>query len=68
VDDHPPSTLWKARNKNGWIECVVRLVPVGVDVEINVDGAPLIGRTFETNDEALAFVEQQKAKWSVEGA
>jgi hypothetical protein len=67
VQDHPPSALWTTRNKGRWIECLVRLLPVGVDVEIIVDGAPLVGRTFETSEEAMEFVEREKVDWFAGG-
>jgi len=34
VDRHPPSTLWTARNKGRQIECIVRLLESGIDIEI----------------------------------
>ena len=42
---------------------VVRLLPSGVDVEILVDNAPLIGRRFATSEEALEFSAEQQRKW-----
>ena len=68
MENHRPSTLWTTRKKGRWIECIVRLLPVGVDVEILVDGAPLFGQTFATSDEALEFAEREKLEWSVESS
>ena len=67
LDPHPPSTLWTARNKGRRIECIVRLLVSGIDIEILIDNTPHIGRTFESSEEALAFSAEQQRKWS-EGA
>jgi hypothetical protein len=64
--NHPSSMLWTARNKGRWVECLVRLLPSGVDVEILIDGAALIAWTFATNDEALSFSAQQRREWAEE--
>jgi hypothetical protein len=68
VENHPPSTLWTTRNKGRWIECIVRLLPAGVDVEIVVVGALLGKRRFDTSEKALEFAEREKREWAVEGA
>jgi hypothetical protein len=60
VEPHPPSTLWKARNKGRQVECIVRLLPSGIDVEILIDDTPHIG----PSEEALEFSAQQQRKWS----
>jgi hypothetical protein len=64
LDEHPPTTLWCTRNKGRWVECVVRPLPTGVDVEVVVDPTPLVGRTFATSDEALEFAAAQRQKWT----
>jgi hypothetical protein len=68
VENHPPSTLWTTRNKGRWIECIVRLLAAGVDVEIAVDGALLGKRRFDTSEEALVFAQRKKQEWSSEDA
>ena len=47
----PPSTLWTLQKDGRWIECVARLVPVGVEITIASNGQVLYGRTFSTSDE-----------------
>jgi len=64
VDPHPPSTLWTTRNKGREITCIVRLLVSGIDVEILIDNAPHIGRTFASSEEALKFSAEQQRKWS----
>jgi hypothetical protein len=68
VEQHPPSTLWTARNKGRNVECLVRLLPSGIDVEILIDSTPHIGRTFASSEEALEFSAQQQRKWATEGS
>ena len=60
----PPSLLWAMRADGLRIECLARLYVGGIYVEIRVDGAPTIGRTFVTNDEATRFSEHQYELWS----
>jgi hypothetical protein len=59
----PPSLLWATRADGLVIECLARLYAGGVYVEIRVDGAPTIGRTFVTSDEAISFSEHQCQLW-----
>jgi hypothetical protein len=67
VEPHPPSTLWTAKHQGRQIECIVRLLPSGIDVEILIDDTPHIGRTFASSEEALDFSAQQQRKWSEGG-
>jgi hypothetical protein len=67
VEPHPPSTLWTARNSGRQIDCIVRLLESGIDIEILIDNTLHIGRTFASSEEALAFSAEQQRKWS-EGA
>jgi len=59
----PPSLLWATRADDLRIECLARLYAGGIYVEIRVDGAPTIGRTFVTSDEAVCFSEHQRELW-----
>jgi hypothetical protein len=59
----PPSLLWATRADGLRIECLARLYVGGIYVEIRVDGAPTIGRTFVTNDDAISFSEHQRELW-----
>jgi hypothetical protein len=63
VSSAPPSMLWATRADGVLVECVARLFVGGVYVEIRVDGAPTIGRTFTTSDEATRFSEHQRKLW-----
>ena len=54
------TTLWRLHQGGRWIECVVRILPVGIDVEIVDDGTPIFGQTFSTEDEALRFADEER--------
>jgi hypothetical protein len=60
----PPSLLWTARSDGVAIDCLARLFTSGIYVEVRVDGVPMLGRTFTTSDEAIAFSEQQHCLWA----
>jgi hypothetical protein len=55
-----PMTLWRLRKDGKWIECVARLVPTGVEVEIVSMGTALCSRIFPTGDEALACAKEER--------
>jgi hypothetical protein len=57
-----PKTLWTLRRNGRWVECVVRLVPHGIEVEVLSDGSPLYSRVFPTGDEALAWAEEERGR------
>ena len=58
-----PHLLWAVRTKDHHtVECRVRLVPTGVDVEITSDGNVLYDRIFATSEDALAWTEQEKER------
>lgn len=59
----PPSLLWTAFVDGLLVECNARLFEGGIYVEVRFDGAPTIGRTFTTSDEATAFSEHQRHLW-----
>ena len=55
VDDRG-STLWVRRNERGrFVECVVRPIPTGVELEIRSDGSTLLLHRFDGATQALAW-------------
>ena len=56
----PLSTLWTLRKDGQWIECVARVLPVGIEIAVASGGALLYSRTFSTSEEALAFAEEER--------
>ena len=63
VSSAPPSLLWTTYADGVLIASYARLFEGGIYVEIRLDGAPTIGRTFTTSDEATAFSEHQRQLW-----
>ena len=57
---NPPSTLWRLRKDGQWIDCAARLLPVGIEITVESNATLLYGRIFSTNDEALAFAEEER--------
>jgi hypothetical protein len=49
------------------VECRVRLMPYGIDVDIVRGGAVVLTRTFETDTEALAWAGNKRAARESEG-
>jgi hypothetical protein len=66
VEDQP-TTLWKLRRDAAEVECRVRLMPYGIEVDIVRGGAVVLTRTFETDDEALAWAGGKRAARESEG-
>jgi hypothetical protein len=62
-----PSTLWKLRRDDAEVECRARLMPYGIEVDIVRAGAVVLTRTFETDDEALAWAGGKRAARESEG-
>jgi hypothetical protein len=62
-----PTTLWKLRRDATEVECRVRLMPYGIDVDIVRGGAVVLTRTFETDTEALAWAGNKRAARESEG-
>jgi hypothetical protein len=60
VDDQG-TCLWTLRREQREVACVARLVPYGVEVDIEYDGAPVVTRVFETGEEALQWSEHTRA-------
>jgi hypothetical protein len=58
-------TLWVLRNERGrFVECVVRLAPPGVKLEILSDGSRVITHRFTNGPEAVAWAEDVRQLWS----
>jgi hypothetical protein len=56
--------LWTLQDPNGHqVECVIRLAMGGVQVELISDGSPLISWAFRNAAEALAWAEEERARW-----
>lgn len=62
-----PTTLWKLRRDDAAIECRVRLMPYGIEVDIVRDGKVILTRTFETDSEALEWADGKRAAREAEG-
>jgi len=62
-----PTTLWKVRRDNIEVECRVRLVPYGIEVDLMRAGAVALTRTFETDAEALAWAEGKRSAREADG-
>ena len=62
-----PTTLWKLRRDTTVVECRVRLMPYGIDVDIVRGGAVVLTRTFETDTEALAWAGNKRSAREAEG-
>jgi len=62
-----PTTLWKLRRDEVEVECRARLMPYGIELDIVRGGAVVLTRTFETDDEALAWAGGKRATRESEG-
>ena len=62
-----PTTLWKMRREDAEVECRARLMPYGIEIDIVRGGSVVLTRTFETDDEALAWAGGKKAAREAEG-
>lgn len=65
--DDQPVTLWKMRRDNEEIACRVRLASYGIEVDMLNDGAVVLTRVFATDDEALGWAREKRAKREAEG-
>jgi hypothetical protein len=59
VDDQPV-ILWKLRRDSEEIACRVRLASYGIEVDMLSDGAVVLTRVFETDDEALGWADERR--------
>ena len=55
-----PTTLWTVQREGKEVTCLVRLAPHGIEVDIAHDGTVVLTRVFETDVEALAWVEAKR--------
>jgi len=62
-----PSLLWEFTDKRGrHVECTVRLLHVGIQVEISVNHWPLIARVFPESEGATTWAEEERALWGTD--
>lgn len=66
VADHP-TLLWKLEREHRVIECRVRLLPYGIEVDIARDGVVILTRAFDGERDALAWAERKRAARITEG-
>lgn len=62
-----PTTLWRLRRDHAEVECRARLMPYGIEVDMSRDGKIVLTRTFETDNEALAWAAGKRAARESEG-
>lgn len=62
-----PTTLWRLRRDHAEVECRARLMPYGIEVDMSRDGKIVLTRTFETDNEALAWADGKRAARESEG-
>jgi hypothetical protein len=59
--------LWKLQRSDREVACLVRLMPYGIEIDIAHDGAVVLTRAFEGDQEALAWAAQKRAAREAEG-
>jgi len=59
--DDQGTCLWTLRREGREVACLVRLVPMGIEVDIAYDGEPIVTHAFETGEEALDWAEKTKS-------
>ncbi len=63
-----PTVLWTLRNGAKQLTCSVQLLPHGLEVHLALNGdRPYCSRTFHTQDELLAWAEEQRVQTLAEG-
>jgi hypothetical protein len=62
-----PTTLWKLERDGKEVSCLVRLVPYGIEVDIAHDGAVVLTRAFETDQEALTWADGKRSARQAHG-
>ncbi len=64
-----PTVLWTLRNGHRRLECRVQLLRHGLELHLALNGdRPYCSRTFQTQDELLAWAEEQRVRNHVRGA
>ena len=59
--DDQGTCLWTLHREGREVVCLVRLVPLGIEVDIAYDGEPIVTHAFETGEEALDWAEKTKS-------
>jgi hypothetical protein len=61
------TTIWTVVKDGHEIACQARLTPYGIDIDIHRDSALVVTRTFETDDEALAWANKKRDEREAQG-
>jgi hypothetical protein len=61
------SILWKLERDGQAISCLARLLPYGIELDIAHDGAVVLTRAFDSEDEATAWALRKRAAREAEG-
>ena len=63
-----PTVLWTLRNGAKQLTCSVQLLPHGLEVHLASNGdTHYCSRTFHTQDELLAWAEEERVRTLAEG-
>ncbi len=63
-----PTVLWTLRTGPRRRECSVQLLPYGLQLHLALNGdTPSCSRTFQTQDELLAWAEEERVRTLAEG-
>ena len=63
-----PTVLWTLRNGPKQLTCSVQLLPHGLQLHLALNGdTPSCSRTFQAQDEWLAWAEEQRVQTLAEG-
>ena len=58
-----PTVLWTLRNGAKQLTCSVQLLPHGLELHLALNGdRPYCSRTFHTQDDLLAWAEEQRVQ------
>jgi hypothetical protein len=61
------TNLWTLTREERRVTCRVRLVPYGIEIDLLRDGALIVTRAFETDQEALSWADKKRAEREEEG-
>ena len=63
-----PTVLWTLRKAHRRLECSVQLLPHGLEIHMAINGrTPYHSRTFQTQDELLAWTAEERTPCLAEG-
>ena len=62
-----PTTLWKVRRDAEEVACLVRLMPYGIEVDLQRNGKVVLTRVFETDQEALGWSHSKRSARESDG-